>query len=326
MPTITLRICAFLQICIGFVFFGLMVLTFYQPTKVLVMVFGIPLGEITPLASNSWAQVAVAFGMSAYADIANGLELISSTSSMKHSIPLTITVFNTTRFLISFIWMLKLFEGMIVIHTLSKPWPPLTLFILGILTFDSVLLRPIFVYWQRAWNDEHPSKALVEYKEWEKFSFTQKCCRCVFYYEAILSGLSGITYFMLPQVFAYLYFPELTADWTTLWSFSQFGLLVMTFGLYQMNADIDTHTGHILWWLILDIVWMFYFIAGVKHVHTTFNPFTFKVSITFFFMIVLSITSIVSPYFFHHILNHLIIFSTHVISGGKYMVSCRLSC
>ena len=209
-----------------------MIVSFYDPAKVLVMVFGIPHSGISPLASNSWAQVAVAFGMSAYADIANGFALLKFDASVKRSIPLTITVFNTTRFLISFIWMLKLFEGMIVVHTLSAPWPPLALFLLGILTCDSLLLRPCVVYLQRSWNDEHPPKALAEYKEWDKFSFLQKFCRCVFYYEAILSGLSGICYFMLPQVFAYLYFPDLTADWTTLWCFSQ---------VHIFSLDIDIH-------------------------------------------------------------------------------------
>ena len=202
-----LRICGFLEMCFGFVFLSLMLASFVDPSKVLSQVFGIPLGSISPLASNSWAQTAVAFGMSAYADIANGFELLSFSFTGKHSIPSTVTVFNTTRFLISFIWMLKLLEGMIVIHTLSAPWPPLALFLLGILTFDSLLLRPCVVYCQRSWNDEHPPKALTEYKEWDKFSFIQKVCRCVFYYESILSGLSGVCYFMLPQVFAYMYFP-----------------------------------------------------------------------------------------------------------------------
>ena len=54
----------------------------------------------------------------------------------------------------------------------------------------------------------------------------------------------------------------------------------MTFGLYQMSADIDTRTGHVLWWLILDIVWMYFFVVGVQKVHTNFNPFLFKVSMT----------------------------------------------
>ena len=40
------------------------------------------------------------------------------------------------------------------------------------------------------------------------------------------------------------------------------------------SADIDTRSGHIAWWLFLDLVWLYVFWAGVRSVHGEWNPLT----------------------------------------------------
>ena len=40
-----------------------------------------------------------------------------------------------------------------------------------------------------------------------------------------------------------------------------------------MSADIDTDPGMVLWWLLLDYVWMFVFWRGTALVHGAWNPF-----------------------------------------------------
>jgi hypothetical protein len=180
--------------------------------------------------------------MHAYADIANGIESVGLMRKKPQNIPLTITVWNTTRFIISFLWMLVLIQGMGNIHGFSDfidKWPFGSKFLIGLLAFDACILRPTSVYCQRRINDENPPHALTETSEWETFSFAQKVCRSVFYYEAVLSGCSGMVYFMFPRLFVSLYFPKVNADFVSIWSFAQFGVNVMAFGLYQMSADID---------------------------------------------------------------------------------------
>ena len=65
-----------------------------------------------------------------------------------------------------------------------------------------------------------------------------------------------------------------TENFISEWSLGQFGVNVMAFGLYQMSADIDSRTGHIVWWLILDIVWMYLYWEGVTAVLGDWNPWT----------------------------------------------------
>ena len=248
---------------------ALMSLTFFDAGLVLTL-FGLP---ATSLATNGWAQTAVAFGMHAFADVANGIELLSVTDVF---VPATVTVWNKARFIISFLWMLSIIKAMVAKGGYDvTEWPLLSVILLVALLFDSLVLRTVAVYCQRSLNDANPPPALVEAKEWQQFSLMQKFCRCVFYYEAIISGTSGMVYYVFPELFVHLYFPHIkTPDMVTLWSYSQFGVLVMTFGLYQMDADIDTRTGHIVWWLILDVVWMYIYWHGVSAELGPWNPFT----------------------------------------------------
>jgi hypothetical protein len=44
---------------------------------------------------------------------------------------------------------------------------------------------------------------------------------------------------------------------------SQFGILVMSFGLFQTQAEIDQNIPMVVVWLVLDIVWLYYFWVGV---------------------------------------------------------------
>ena len=82
---------------------------------------------------------------------------------------------------------------------------------------------------------------------------------------------------MFPQLFYWLYgFSESSSSFVTFWFMSQFGVLVFSFGLYQMQAEIDQNVGMITVWLLLDYVWLYYFWDGVTSVWGPWNPFLFQ--------------------------------------------------
>jgi hypothetical protein len=47
------------------------------------------------------------------------------------------------------------------------------------------------------------------------------------------------------------------------------------------SAEIDTRTGHVIWWLVLDLVWLFLFWQGITVIHGAWNPLTFSGSTLF---------------------------------------------
>lgn len=191
-----------------------------------------------------------------------------------------VTVWNSSRFVISFLWMLKIAHGlfhMTLNKTLDMKLSPLALTLLILLAVDSIIVRPTAVYCQRALNDGFGTEKFVELGEFSSLSFIQKCCRFVFFYESVLSGCSGAAYFMFPELFYYLYgYPASESDAVTLWCFSQFGILVMIFGLYQMSCEIDQNRLMVLWWLILDIVWLYVYWKGTADILGPWNPLTFS--------------------------------------------------
>lgn len=231
-----------------------------------------PLGK---LAAANWAQAAITFGMHSYADIHAGVYMIVLSHSRKAALPRLVTVWNTTRFVISFLWLLKLLEGMQHLgHLDARSVPPVALFLIVLLAVDACLVRPVSVYLQRELDDKYPPKPKEEADKLKKMSFVQKCCRGVFYYESVISGCSGATYFVFPQLFMWLYgYPAEDFDYVSLWCLSQFGVLVMTFGLYQMSTEIDQNAGMVLWWLLLDYAWMYYYWAGTAKRLGPWNPF-----------------------------------------------------
>jgi hypothetical protein len=280
--------CAIYQMFVGLLLFCFMLSSFVQPSPVLRIVFGLTEDQIriSDLDLNTWQQTAVAFGMHAYADLANGYELYSIVFRAycgKKDPPLApvITVWNTTMFIIRIIWLLTIIEGLVSIHRksfwdiLSSTGISLKL-LLSMLAFDAIVVRPAAVYCQRIYNDNHVSPPHQEHFVWKKLSIAQKFCKCIFFYEAIITGWSGSMYFIFPGLFASLYFPSLAPSRLTTWCFAQFGVNVLTFGLYQMGADIDTRVGLVAWWLLLDFVWMYYYWVGVNNIYGNFNPFFFS--------------------------------------------------
>lgn len=248
----------------------------YDADEVLRQVFNF--SAFGKLAGNSWAQASVAFGMHGYADVMNGLEQMRLSTKRKETFfPKIITMWNTTRFVISFLFALTLLRGMIEYHGLDfKTYPKGGLLFFLVLCVDAILIRPLAIYCQRSHDDLYPPKPRAELLEWEEYTFTQKCCRFVFYYEGILSGCSGAVYFMFPQLFLWLFGMQTDSDAIAQWGLSNFGILVTTFGLYQMNSDLDTRWGHVLWWLILDVVWMWVYVQGVTDRLGYFNPLLFQ--------------------------------------------------
>lgn len=273
-----LAACAAVQICIGVFLLSLLVASIYDPDGTLKALFLLNSEDIGILGGNSWAQTAVAFGMHGYADVFNGYEQLTLMLRSPHSsIPKVLTNWNSTRFFVSFLWLLTLLKGLVQRHPTLSPlaYPLITQVLLVVLAIDAVLLRPIAVYCQRVIDDYNPREALEEMSEWSAFTPIQRVCRSVFYYEAVLSGTSGLAYCIVPDLFPWLFgFPAQAFTPGTLWSLSQFGACVSAFGLYQMNADIDTRSGMIAWWLWLDVVWLYVYWWGVKLVYASFNPFT----------------------------------------------------
>jgi hypothetical protein len=191
-----------------------------------------------------------------------------------------VTVWNTSRFVISFLWMLKIAHGlfhMTLSKTLEMSLTPTAMTLLILLGVDAMIVRPVAVYMQRTLNDGFAVEKHSELKEYLSLSAVQKGCRFVFYYEAVLSGCSGAAYFMFPELFYYLYgYPPSESDAVTLWCFSQFGVLVMIFGLYQMSCEIDQNRLMVLWWLLLDLVWLYIYWQGTAAVLGPWNPLTFS--------------------------------------------------
>jgi hypothetical protein len=243
------------EVATGAFLFVLMSWSFYDAPAVLGALFGEDNKRhyFGDLSANSWKQTAVAFGMHAFADMYNGLEQMARTSGGAVArLPKTVTGWNTCRFYISFLWLTFLVQHIIAVSSHVSPnphlspaaWPLLAKVLCVVLAVDSILLRPAAVWNQRAIADAAPPLAKEEVSEWAGFSPLQRACRCVFYYEAVLSGTSGVVYAMQPTLFLWLFGVQgKDSTGLTKASLAQFGALVSAFGLYQMNADIDTRTG-----------------------------------------------------------------------------------
>ena len=174
---------------------ALMCAAFWNADEFLQMFFGVGANDKAKLQGNSFAQTAVAFGMHAYADIANGWEQmqvaneINDPNAKLTPMPKVVSLWNSVRFLISFVWLLSLVDGLYALHGDKFPSqsPRNAMILLAVLAFDAVVLRPVAVYCQRARDDAIPPVAHSETSEWTGFTTLQKVCRSVFYYEAILS-------------------------------------------------------------------------------------------------------------------------------------------
>ena len=233
-----LLLCGYAEIATGVALFVALVASIYDPNAFLTHVLGFNAATLGVLGGNSWAQAAVAFGMHAYADVFNGLEQVQRLRAGK-PLPRVVTLWNSTRFMISFIFLLTLARGLFEQHGgAPDAWPPGALALLGVLALDAVLVRPLAVLCQRALEDERPQAARVEAREWAAFSPLQRFCRGVFYYEAVLSGTSGLAYLLVPGLFPWLFkFPAAEAgSAAVLFGLSCFGGLVSAFGLYQMKC------------------------------------------------------------------------------------------
>jgi len=176
------------------------------------------------------------------------------------------------------LWALKFISGIATYRGLTGfdvegilGLPITVLVVVGTLLVDAVIIRPCAIYAQRAVDDTIPRKEISDTKH---YNFVQKICRFVFYYEGVLSGCSGLVYFVFPELFLRLY--GIPANSVAAWSLAQFGILVTTFGIYQMNSDLDTRAGHVFWWLVLDIVWLGVYWVGISRVLGPWNPLTFS--------------------------------------------------
>jgi hypothetical protein len=233
-----LLLCGYAEIATGVALFVALCASLYDADAFLQGALGFPAASLGALGGNSWAQAAVAFGMHAYADVANGLEQVQRLRAGQ-ALPRVVTLWNSTRFFISFVFLLTLARGLVGVHGHGNPgaWPPGALALLGLLALDAVLVRPLAVLCQRALEDAQPLPARAEAREWAAFSPLQRFCRGVFYYEAVLSGTSGLAYLLAPGLFPWLFdFPAAEAgSASVLFGLSTFGGLVSAFGLYQMK-------------------------------------------------------------------------------------------
>ncbi len=142
--------CGLAEMAIGALLMVGLIVSVYDADAVLVRFFGLDASKLGPsrggfwyptIAGNSFAQAAVAFGMHAYADLANGWEQVNLALDMSPKrvpLPKTVTLWNSTRFVISFLWLLKLVDGMVFVHgTDFLGWPAPAL-VRSIVFIDSI--------------------------------------------------------------------------------------------------------------------------------------------------------------------------------------------
>lgn len=232
--------CGYVEILIGVFLAVLLTGSLLDADGFLTSFLGFPAASLGRLAGNSWAQAAVAFGMHAYADIANGREQVQRLRSGK-VLPKITTVWNSTRAFVSFVFCVSVARGVAAVHGADfTQWPTGALVLIAVLAFDAILLRPAAVFCQRALEDARPAAAKAELNEWRAFSPLQRACRSVFYYEAVLSGTSGIAYLLAPELFPWLFgFAAGDATPVMLFGLSVFGGCVSAFGLYQMRCALE---------------------------------------------------------------------------------------
>jgi len=201
---------------------------------------------------------------------------------MSSRLPRQVTVWNTTRFAISLLWLMKFSQEYFYFnHTKGEELiqgKVFGLILIALLAIDALLMRPAAIFVQRRLDDMRPQQAIGEgLSQYLNMTPVQKFCRGVFYYEAVISGFSGATYFVMPELFTWLYgYPASDIDYVSLSSLSQFGCLVLAFGLYQLSTEIDENTGMVIWWLLLDYVWLYVFWQGTAARLGPWNPFTFE--------------------------------------------------
>lgn len=266
---------------LGFILFIFLNISIMDPDYALKqLLFGGSQTTVTlgPLSWSSWGQTAVAFGMHSFADVNAGIRMMK-VSEHGTRVPQQVSVWNVTRFVISGLWALVLLQGLVKINQSAgrdlMEFSPAALTLLSFLIVDTIIVRPSAIYIQRKLEDANPPTRFENLKYYMNYNFIQKCCNFVFFYESILSGCSGAVYFVFPQLFVWLYgYPLDNSDVVSLWCLSQFGVLVMAFGLYQMNADIDRNNYIIAWWLLLDFVWMYIYWEGTKDFYGYWNPLT----------------------------------------------------
>ena len=162
--------------------------------------------------------------------------------------------------------------------TLTKKLEPdasiYTLVLILLLAVDSVIVRPVAIYMQRILADEYPPSPPKRAIADKSSHIVQRLCRFLFFVEGVLQGVIGGTYFMFPELFFYLYgYPTTDSDAVTLWCLSQFGVLLMAFGLYQMSCEMDQSKGMMAWWLVLNSLWLYVFWEGTGSRLGKWNPF-----------------------------------------------------
>lgn len=274
-----MQFCGLFIATMGTLLFCGLLYSLYDSNSAILLLIGEHHSPLSPLAGSSWAQAAITFGMHSYADFFTGTRMMAQTIPFSKPLHRLACVWNSTRFVISFLWLLKLIHGFVQLHGVANGGylpPTRTAWVLVILlALDAILVRPLSIFAQRIIEDANGKKKFEEIEKFSKLTFLQKCCKTVFFYESVLSGCSGAVYFVFPELFTWLYgYPTAMIDTVTLWCLSQFGVLVMTFGLYQMNADIDEDAYMVFHWLALDYVWMFVYWKGTAAVLGAWNPFT----------------------------------------------------
>ena len=140
----------------GLILFVALCKSVYDPDSFILLLIGDNITPLSPLVGSSWAQAAVTFGMHSYADFYCGLTMISQKSPFKKPIPRLVTMWNTTRFLISFLWLLKIVQGLIQFNRQQGKdltMTPCACVLVALLTIDSIIVRPLSIFVQRTIED-----------------------------------------------------------------------------------------------------------------------------------------------------------------------------
>lgn len=143
-----------------------------------------------------------------------------------------------------------------------------------LLAVDAIIVRPVAVYAQRILSDAYPPQPLSRKMNFDSLNLLQKVCRFFFFLEAVIAGFVGSAYFVFPEMFFYLYgYPVADSEPITLWCLSQFGVLMLAFGMYQMSVEIDEKRSMMAWWMSMNGLWLYVFWEGTWSRLGPWNPF-----------------------------------------------------
>jgi hypothetical protein len=276
---ITQQLCGLYIGVIGFLSILSLAYTLYSPNKALTLILGSPNTALGKLAPNSFAQLAVILALIGYYDVITARTMIT-VNQAKSPIPRDVIIWNNHRVIASFLWMLKIAHGLFHM-TLNKSIAPnpskISLAIMCVLIVDALIVRPISISTQMAWNDAFPQPRFRQIMEFESSSNFQRLFQSFSSLEGLVLAFAGASYFLCPELLFYcIGYPVTDSDPVTLWCLSQFGLLSMCAGLYHFLCPAVGGIWGTASRLCCSVLWAGLFWTSVSSRLGQWNPLLFS--------------------------------------------------